>query len=129
MFLGTFFYITQLYTVHQAQYYLGKFMEVEGAPEPFPGHRKEIERKIFQVENALRAARSKLEDYESAAAELRDYGTAIEDIMFELGYEMQFDDIEWESDVDAIKPPGKLARSDNYNGGGLVDGMEDIEGS
>jgi hypothetical protein len=100
-------------------------MEVEGAPEPFPGHRKQIERKIFEVENALRAARSKLEDYDSAAAELREYGTAIEDIMLELGYEMQFDDFDWEPDVDAIGPPGKLARSDNNNGGGLVDSMGD----
>ena len=100
-------------------------MEVEGSPEPIPGHRKHIERKIFEVENALRAARSKLESYDSAAAELRDYGTAIEDIMSELGYEMQFDDFEWESDVDAIGPPGKLTRSDNDHGGGLADSMAD----
>ena len=126
MFLGTFLLcLTQFYTAHQAQYYLGKFMEVEGSPEPFPGHRKQIERKIFEVENALRSARAKLEDYDSAAAELREYGTAIEDIMLELGYEMQFDDVEWEPDLDAIEPPGKLARSDNNNGGGLVDGMAD----
>ncbi len=126
MFLGTFFFsLTQFYTVYQAQYYLGKFMEVEGPPKQFSLHRKQIERKIFEVENALRAARSKLDDYDSAAGELREYGTAIEDIMLELGYEMQFDDIEWESDVDAIGPPGKLARSDHDHGGGLVDSMGD----
>jgi predicted ribosome quality control (RQC) complex YloA/Tae2 family protein len=126
MFLGTFFFcLTQFYTSYQAQYYLGKFMEVESLPEPFPGHRKQIERKIFEVENALRAARAKLENYDAAAAELREYGTAIEDIMLELGFEIEFDDLEWEPDVDAIKPPGKLARSDNYNGGGLVDSMGD----
>lgn len=100
-------------------------MEVEGAPKQFSLQRKQIERKIFEVENALRAARSKLDDFDSAAAELRDYGTAIEDIMSELGYEMQFDDFEWDSDVDAIGPPGKLSRSDNDNGGGLVDSMAD----
>jgi hypothetical protein len=115
-----------IYSSYHSQYYLGKFMEVEGSPEPVPEHRKEIERKIFEVENALRAARSKLEDYDAAAAELRDYGTAIEDIMLELGFEIQFDGFEWESDVDAIEPPGKLARSDNNNGGGLVDSMADI---
>lgn len=124
MFLGMFFFsLIQWYTVHQAQYYLGRFMEVESTPEPIPGHRKQIERKIFEVENALRAARAKLHDYDAAASELREYGTAIEDIMLELGYEIQFGEFEWEPDVDAIEPPAKLTRSDNNHGGGLDDSM------
>jgi hypothetical protein len=103
-------------------------MEVEGAPEPYSNHRKEVEAKIFCNENALRAARSKLEDYDAAASELRDFTESIAEIMFELGYELEFGpdlqgDYPWEPDVDAIKPPGKLARSDNYNGGGLDDSM------
>ena len=103
-------------------------MDVEGAPEPYPNHRKQVEAKIFCVENALRAARSKLEDYDAAADELRDFTESIAEIMFELGYELELgSDLEshfpWESDVDAIEPPGKLARSDNNNGGGLDDSM------
>ena len=128
MFLGTFLMVFHtMYSVYHSQYYLSKYMEVDSFPQPYPSHRKEIEAKIFCIENALRAARSKLDNYEEAAGELQDYTDAIGDIMFDLGFEPEFDDFEFEPD--AIGPPAKLARSDNNNGGGLVDSMEGVQGS
>jgi hypothetical protein len=127
MFLGIFFYTLCWYSVHQSQFYLQKYMDVQRPESPFTPHTVTVEAKIFALENVLRKARSKLsESYDAAAAELRDHTGAIEDLMFELGYELEFDDEEflWEP-PDPDEPPAKLARSDNNNGGGLDDGMVD----
>ena len=103
-------------------------MDVPRPESPFTPHTVTVEAKIFALENVLRKARSKLsESYDAAATELRDYTGAIEEIMFELGYELEFDidqDFLWEP-PNPDEPPAKLARSDNNNGGGLDDGMVD----
>lgn len=127
MFLRNFFVYLCWYTVQQSQFFLKTFMDAS-RPESLglTPHTQVVEKKIFAIENILRKARSRIpEGYDAVADELRDHTGAIEDIMFELGFELDFDEeFVWQP-PDTAEPPAKLARSDNNNGGGLDDRMVD----